>query len=68
MNRNKNLLILNYLWKMLSKFSNVQKNVFHNFSFQLFSTAKSKFSFYVSLCEINCIKIDTIILVLNHLF
>ena len=64
MNRNKNLLILNYLWKMLSKFSNVQKN----FSFQLYSTAKSKFSFYVSLCEINCIKIDTIILVLNHLF
>ena len=33
--------------------------------FQLCSTANSKFSFYVSLCEINCIKIQTISLVLN---
>ena len=43
---------------------NAQEKVFHAFSFQLCSTANSKFSFYVSLCEINCIKIQTS-LVLN---
>ena len=48
----------------LSKFSNTQKKVFHAFSFKLCSTANSKFSFYVSLCEINCIKSQTIGLVL----
>ena len=63
MNRNKNLLILYYLWKKFSKFSNAQKKVFNAFSFQLCSTANSKFSFNVSLCEINCIKIQTISLV-----
>ena len=52
MNRNKNLLILYYLWK---KLFNAQKKVFHAFSFELYSTANSKFSF-ASLCEINCIK------------
>ena len=31
------------------------EKVFHAFSFQLYSTANSKFSF-ASLCEINCIK------------
>ena len=60
MNKNKNLLILYYLWKKLSKFSNAQKKLFHAFSFQLCSTENSKFYFYVSLCESNCIKIQTI--------
>ena len=64
MNRNKNLLILYYLWKKLSKFSNAQKKVFLIF-FQLCSIANSKFSFYISLCAINCIKIKTMSLVLN---
>ena len=35
MNRNKNLLILYYLWKKLFKFSNAQKKVFHAFCFQI---------------------------------
>ena len=65
MNKNKNLLILYYLLKKLSKFSDAQKKVFHAFSFQLCSRANSKFSFYISLCEINCIKIQTMSLVLN---
>ena len=63
MNRNKNLLILYHLWKKFSKFSNAQKKIFNAFSFQLCSTANSKFSFNVSLCGINCIKIQTISLV-----
>ena len=41
-------------------FSNAQKNVFHAFSFQLCSTANSKFSFNVSYCEIDCIKIERV--------
>ena len=49
----------------LSKYSYAPKKVFHAFSLQLCSTANSKFSFYVSLCEINCIKIQTMSLVLN---
>ena len=57
MNRNKNLLILYYLWKT---FSNAQKKILHAFSFQLCSTANSKFSFNVSLYEINCIKVETV--------
>ena len=61
MNRNKNLLILYYLWKKLSKFSNAQKNVFHPCS--SCTTANFKFSFHVSLCEINCIKTQTMSLV-----
>ena len=65
MNRKKSLLILYYLWKKVSKFSNAQKKVFHAFSFQLCSTANSKFSYLVSLCGIDCIKIQTISLVLN---
>ena len=64
-NRNKNLLILYYLWKKLSKFSNSLENVFQAFSFQLCFTVNSKFSFYVSLFEINCIKIQAISLVQN---
>ena len=52
MNRNKNLLIY-YWWKKLFKFFIAQKKVFHTSSFQLCSTANSKFSFYNSLCEIN---------------
>ena len=66
MNRNKNLLIY-YLWKKLSKFSDAQKKVFHAFSFQLCSTANSKCSFYISLCEIICIKIQTMSLVLTEI-
>ena len=49
----------------LSKYSYASKKVFHAFSLRLCSTANSKFSFYVSLCEINCIKIQTMSLVLN---
>ena len=49
----------------LSKYSYASKKVFHAFSLQLCSTANSKFSFYVSLCEINCIKIQTVSLILN---
>ena len=49
MNRNKNLLMLCYFWKKLSKFSNTLEKVFR----------------FVSLCEINCIKIEAISLVLN---
>ena len=49
----------------LSKYSYASKKVFHAFSLQLCSTANSKFSFYVSLCGINCIKIQTMSLVLN---
>ena len=40
------------------------EKVFHAFSFQLCSTANSKFSFYVSPGEINCIKIESMSLVL----
>ena len=65
MNRYMNVLILYHLWKKLFKFSNAHKKVFHFFSFQLCSTANSKFSFYVWLGEINCIKIQTISLALN---
>ena len=36
----------------VSMFSNAHKKDFHAFSFQLCSTANSKFSFNVSLCEI----------------
>ena len=59
------LLILYYLWKKFFKFSNAQKKVFHAFTFRLCSTANSKFSFYISLYEINCIRIRTMNLVLN---
>ena len=59
MNRNKNLLTLYYSCKKLSKFSSAQINVFHAFSFHFCSTANSKFSFCVSLREINCIKNQT---------
>ena len=59
MNKNKNLLILYYLWKKLSKFSSERKKVFHAFSFQLFSTANSESSFNASICEINPFKIQT---------
>ena len=37
------------------------------FSFQLCSTENSKFSLNVSLCEFNCIKIQTISLVSNSI-
>ena len=64
MNKNTNLLISYYLRKKLCKFSNAQK-VFHTISFQLCSTSNSKYSFFVSLFEINCNKIQTMSLVLN---
>ena len=71
MNRNKNLLILYYIWKKLSMFSNrktfsMQKHgTFKLFelSFQLCSIANSKFSFYVSFFEISSIKIKIMSLV-----
>ena len=59
------MLILHYLWKKFSKFPNAQKNIFHASSFQLCSIGNSEFSFCVSLCEINYIKIQKIRLVLN---
>ena len=68
LNRNKNLLILYYLTFQNSKFSNTQKNVSHAFSYQLCSTASSKFSLYVSLCEINCIKIQAMSLVSKSIY
>ena len=69
-NRNKNLLILYNSWKKLSKFSIAQKKVLHaSVSFQLCSTANSKFSLYVvSFCEINCIKIQTVSLVSKSIY
>ena len=51
-NRNKNLLFIILFMEKVSMFSNAHKKVFHAFSFQLCSTANSKFSFNVSLCEI----------------
>ena len=68
LNRNKNLLILYYLSFQNSKFSNAQKNVSHAFSYQLCSTASSKFSLYASLCEINCIKIQVMSLVSKSIY
>ena len=41
------------------------QKTFHAFPFQLCSTANSKFSLHISLCEINCIKIQIMSLVLN---
>ena len=67
MNRNKNLLILYSLWKKLSKFSNAKKK-FSMLFFQLLSTGNFKFSFNVSLFEINCIKIQTINLVSKSIY
>ena len=68
MNKNKNLLILYYLWKKLFKFFNTQKKVLHTFPFPLCSTANSKFSFYVSPSEVNCIKIICVLLTLTSPF
>ena len=48
--------------------TNAQRKVFHAFSFQLCSTANSKLSFNVSLCEINCIKLQTISLVSKSIY
>ena len=64
MNRSKNLLILYYLWKKLSKFSIAQKRFSMLFLFN-FVPQQILIIFYVSLCEINCIKIQTINLVVN---
>ena len=61
------MLVLYYLWKKFSKFSHLEKKVFYAFSFQLCSTANPKFSF-VSLCEINCIKIQTMSLVSKSIY
>ena len=51
--------------KAFQIFQRTKKKFFHAFFFQLRSTANSKFSFCVSLCEINCIKTQIISLVLN---
>ena len=51
--------------KKFSKFFNARVKVSHAFSFQLCHAANYKFSFYVSLREINCITIQAISLVLN---
>ena len=64
MNRNKNLLILYYIWKKLSMFSNRKKfSTQKHGTFQLCSIANSKFSFYVSFFEISSIKIKIMSLV-----
>ena len=71
MKRNENLLIFYFLWKKLIKFSNEQKKVFHAFFFSTFfssSTGNSKFSFNVSLSEINCVKIQTVSLVFKSIY
>ena len=47
--------------KAFQVFQCIEKSFFS--SFQLCSTANSKFSFHVSLCEINCFKIETMCLV-----
>ena len=65
---NINLLIIYYLWKKLSNCSNAQKTAFHAFSLQLCSTTNSKFSFHVSLCEINSIKIQTVSLASKSIY
>ena len=46
------------------KFSDTQKKVFLALPFQLCSTANSKFCLYISLSEINCIKVHTMSLAL----
>ena len=68
MNRNKKLLIINYLWEKPSNFSNSHKKAFHAFSFQLRSKTNSKFFVHVSLCEINCIKFQTRSLVSKSIY
>ena len=50
------------------KFSDTQKKVFLALPFQLCSAANSKFSFYISPSEINCIKVHTMSLALNLSF
>ena len=45
-----------------------QKKVFHALSFQPRSKANSKFSFYDSLCEINGIKLQTMIQVSKSIY
>ena len=45
-----------------------QKKVFHAFYFQLCPARDSKFSVNVSLCEINCIKTQTISLVSKSIY
>ena len=60
MNRNKNLLILHYLGKTLSNFSDRQKNFSLLF---LLNPVPQKIFFVVLLCEINCIKNRTMSLV-----
>ena len=64
-NRNKFGNIILFMQKAFTNFSNAQKKVFPAFSFQFYSTANCKFSFYISRCEINSIKIQTMSLVLN---
>ena len=57
----KSTLQNNYFYRT-SKFSDAKKKKILAFSFQLCSTANS---FYISFCEINLIKIQTMSLVLN---
>ena len=59
MSRKKLTDIMLFMEKVFQVFQCIKKS-FHGFSFQFCSTANSKFYFYVSLCEINCIKIQTI--------
>ena len=63
MYRKKSFNIL-FMEKDFQVFQYTEKN-FPCVFFQLCSTANFKFSFYVSLYETNCIKIQTISLVLN---
>ena len=60
MNRNKNLLILNYFWKKLSKFSNVKNKVSHTFPFQPCSTVNFYFFFMFHFVKLIALKVRII--------
>ena len=61
MRESKNPPALYHPWKKPPKPHSTQKKVFHALSFQPRSKTNSKFSFYDSLCEINGIKLQTMI-------
>ena len=64
----KNVLILYYLWKKVSKFCDAQKKFSVLFLFSFVPQQVLNFFFYVSLCEINCIKIQTISLASESIY
>ena len=68
MRENKNPPALYHPWKKPPKPHSTQKKVFHALSFQPRSKTNSKFSFYDSLCEINGIKLQTMIQASNSMY